>query len=143
VLKEHPDLQPADGSKSKIEWIKNDRFDDLIFYGHLPSDPSAGVGIYVGAKPSFKPPPDGAIIKGKLGAYDVNWYLLKSDKPKFYRTCLIDYQTATVRRGSRVETYVTQRHVWVYADTESGLETIMTEVGKMKMFSARRPDLTM
>ncbi|HEV8544637.1 MAG TPA: hypothetical protein VGR78_19780 [Verrucomicrobiae bacterium] len=143
LLKENPDLQPADGEKNKIEWKKADRFDEAVFYGRLPADPSAGAGIYVGGRPSFKPPADGMVIKGKLGVFDVNWYVLQSDKPKFYRTCLIEYQKATVGRGRRASSYYTLRHVWVFAETEAGLEAMIAEVGRIKMFAVHPPDLTM
>lgn len=143
VVKDYPDLKPADGSKSKIEWSKADQFDYLVFNGHLREDPSAGVGIYVGGSPDFRPPPNAVTIKGKLGVFDVEWYPLQAKGKKFYRTCLINYQKATVHRGQRESVYWTMRHIWVFANTEAGLDAMIAELDKLQMFSAKPADLVM
>jgi hypothetical protein len=142
-MKQFPELQNADGSKSKIEWKKFDGLDYLVFYGRFPTDPGVSLGIYAGGSPSFKPPRNAVTIEGKLGVFDVLWYPLESKDAKFSRTCLIDYQKATVRQGRRVNTYYTQRHVWINANTEEGLNAAIAELSKIRMFSEHPPDLVM
>jgi hypothetical protein len=141
LLKDFPGLRPADGSESNIEWTKFDGFDFLVFYGDLPSDPSAGVGIYQGGDPKFKPPANVKPIPGRLGVFEVQWYQLPDKEAKFYRTCLIDYQKTSVPRGGRVVTYTTKRHVWAYADTEVGVDAAIAELNKLAMFATRPPDI--
>jgi hypothetical protein len=141
LLKDFPALRLADGSKGRIEWTKFDGFDFLVFYGAVPSDPSAGAGIYQGGDPQFRPPRGQKPIPGKLGVFNVDWYNLPDKGAKFYRTCLVDYQKTTVQRGRRTLTYTTKRHVWVYADTEESLNALVAELDKLAMFATRPPDL--
>jgi hypothetical protein len=141
TLRENPALQPADGSKSVIEWTKQEGDDFAVFYGDITSAPQGGVGIYRGNAPTFRKPKNGAPMKGRLGVFDVDWYELKDKGSKFYRTCLIDYQKIT-KLNPKKATLVIQRHVWVYADTEPGLERIIAEVSKLTMFATRPPDIT-
>ena len=61
---------------------------------------------------------------------------------KFYRTCLIDYQKSTVQRGQKKVTYTTKRHVWAYADTETGLNNVLSELDKLTMFATRPRDIS-
>ncbi len=138
TLKENPALRPADGSKSVIEWTRQDGDEFVVFYGDINSEPQGGVGIYRGNAPAFRKPAKVAPIKGKLGVFDVDWYPLKDKGTKFYRTCLIDYQKRISKRG----TSVIQRHVWVYSDTEAGLERVVGEVSKLTMFATRPPDIS-
>jgi hypothetical protein len=141
LLKDYPELRPADGSKGKLEWSKYDGFDFLVFYAALPSDPSAGAGIYQGGDPTFRPSARLKPIPGKLGVFDVNWYALDNKDAKFYRTCLIDYQKATIQRGRKTETFITKRHVWAYANTEQGLDEVIAELGQLTMFATKPPDI--
>ena len=142
LLKDHPELQRVDGVKAAMRWTKFDGFDFLVFYGDLASDPSAGAGIYQGGDPQFRKPRDLKPIRGKLGVFEVDWYALPDKESKYYRTCLIDYQRTTVQRGRRTVTYTTQRHVWAYAETEQGVEAVIAELDKLKMFAAKPPDIT-
>lgn len=142
VLKENPALQPADGSTSPFEWTENEGDDFSVFYGDLKGAPAGGIGIYRGNNPEFHVPRNAEPIKGKLGAFDVDWYKLPNKGSKFYRTCLIDYQKARVKKGQKEFAYVTQRHVWVFADTQEGLDRVLAEAGKLKMFAHRLPDIT-
>jgi hypothetical protein len=142
LLKDYPELRPADGSESPFTWTKFDGFDFLVFYADLPANPSAGAGIYQGGNPTFKPPRDLKPVAGKLGVFEVDWYELPDKDAKYYRTCLIDYQKTAVQRGQQTVVYTTRRHVWAYADTLDNLETVIAGLGQMKMFAVRPPDLT-
>ncbi len=141
ALKEHPELKPTDGGKSAFDWNAVEGDDFFVFYGELHETPGAGVGIYQGSDPTFRKPRGVTPIKGTVGVFDVDWYPMKDKESKFYRTCLIDYQRAKVPRGTKTVTYVTKRHVWVYADTEDGLERVLAELKKITMFSARPADI--
>jgi len=76
-----------------------------------------------------------------LGVFDVDWYPLKDKDSKFYRTCLIDYQKRYSKLDQKKARLVIQRHVWVYADSEAGLERVIAEVNKLTMFAIRPPDI--
>ena len=141
ILKENPALRPADGSHSVIEWTEQKGDDFVVFYGDIPSAPQGGVGIYRGNAPSFRKPQNKAAIKGKLGVFDVDWYALNDKGSKFYRTCLIDYQRMTSERNPKKGAMVVRRHVWVFADSEAGLERVIAEVSKLTMFASRPPDI--
>ena len=142
TLKENPALRPADGSKSVIEWKRQDGDDFVVFYGDIKSEPQGGVGIYRGNAPSFRKPKNVTPIKGKLGAFDVDWYPVKDKGSNFYRTCLVDYQKRVSKADPKKVTLVIQRHVWVYSDSEAGLERVIAEVSKLTMFANRPPDLS-
>jgi len=142
LLRDFPALRPLTGEKSKINWTKYDGDDFLVFYGDMPPDPSAGAGIYQGGTPDFKVPRDAKPIKGKLGVFDVDWYALSGKDAKFYRTCLIDYQKSTIKRGQKTVQFTTKRHVWAYAETEEGLNAVLSELDKLTMFSARPAEIT-
>src|SRR5262245_54212876 len=141
TLKQNPALHPADGSKSVIEWTEQEGDEFVVFYGDIPSAPQGGVGIYRGNAPAFRKPKNITPITGKLGAFDVDWYPLKDKGSKFYRTCLIDYQKRYSKPDQKKPPLIIQRHVWVYADTEAGLERIISEVSKLTMFANRPPDI--
>jgi hypothetical protein len=141
TLRENPALLPADGSKSVIEWTKQEADDFVVFYGDIPSAPEGGVGIYRGNAPTFRKPRNITPIKGKLGVFDVDWYPLKDKGSKFYRTCLIDYQKRISKLDPKKVRLVIRRHVWVYADSEAGLERVIAEVSKLTMFATHPPDL--
>ena len=141
TLRQNPALQPADGSKSVIEWTEQRGDDFVVFYGEIPSAPQGGVGIYRGNAPTFRKPRNTTPIKGKLGAFDVDWYPLKDKGSKFYRTCLIDYQKIFSKPGQKKTTLVIQRHVWIYSDSEAGLERVIAELSKLTMFATRPPDI--
>jgi hypothetical protein len=142
LVKDYPALKSSDDGGAKIKWSKFDGFDFLVFYGEFASDPSAGVGIYVGGDPEFRPPRGAKPIPGKLGVFDVEWYELPDKDARFYRTCVIDYQKTTMQRGRKTVTYVTKRHVWAYADSEQGLNMVLAELNKLAMFAAKPPDIT-
>jgi hypothetical protein len=142
TLKENPALRPADGSKSVIEWTEQEGDDFVVFYGDIRSAPQGGAGIYRGNEPTFRKPKNATPIKGKLGVFDVDWYPMKDKGARFYRTCLIDYQKRYSKADPKKVTLVIRRHVWVYADTEEGLERVIAEVGKLTMFANRPPDMT-
>src|SRR5262249_2033542 len=141
LLKDYPELGPVGGSTSPFTWTKFDGDDFLVFYGESKADPSAGVGIYQGGRPTFHPPHGVTPIQGKLGVFDVSWYPLTNKDSPFYRTCLVDYQKATVQRGEKTVNYVTKRHVWAYANTEAGLNRVLAELDKVTMFASHPPDI--
>src|SRR3954471_16900167 len=76
VLKENPALQPADGSPSPFQWTESPGDDFDVFYGDLKGPSAGGIGIYRGNDPDFHVPRKAEPIKGKLGAFEVEWYKL-------------------------------------------------------------------
>jgi len=143
TLQENPALRPADGSHSVIEWTEQKGDEFVVFYGDILSAPQGGVGIYRGNAPAFRKPQSATAIKGRLGVFDVDWYAVKDKGSKFYRTCLIDYQRMSSKKDPKKGTTVIQRHVWVFADSEAGLERVIAEVSKLTMFANRPPDIVM
>jgi len=53
----------------------------------------------------------------------------------------MDYQQKNSKLDPKKVTLVIQRHVWVYADSEAGLERVIAEVSKLAMFASRPPDI--
>jgi hypothetical protein len=143
TLQENPALRPADGSHSVIEWTEQ-KGDEFVCFTAIFSRRRRGAWEFNrGNAPAFRKPQSATAIKGRLGVFDVDWYAVKDKGSKFYRTCLIDYQRMSSKKDPKKGTTVIQRHVWVFADSEAGLERVIAEVSKLTMFANRPPDIVM
>jgi hypothetical protein len=112
---------PAD----QFSWCVTGGPDFEVYYGTANAPLSGSVGFYVGWAP--RPlPADVPTFRSKLGQFPVRWHRTFSDDG-------LTHQEAIVSLG---ESRQVKAHIWVAAQDETQLNTLLAAVGKLPIFAS-------
>ncbi len=139
-VKEYPFLANT-SSIEAIVWRKLTGPDFDVFYGQPKSNSDRGFGFYRGGHPNFQPSEGATRIKGRLGAFDLDWYESMS-AGRVYRAGVFDYQTQIVKianLGQEIR-YTEKVHVWVYGTDRMDVEALAEYLGGLELFHERLQD---
>lgn len=107
-----------------LRWRKTVGPDFMVYRGEAKAPLSGQVGFYVGTAPNFQPEPGSTVHRGRLGAYPVQWHRKIDADGSIHQSAVI-----TLRKDS---CFI---HAWVYSDSESNLNALVTELSKLRQLS--------
>ena len=107
-----------------MKWTTSNGIDFSVERALLKDHKDTGAGIYFGENPHRRREMVEG-IPGKLGDYEVLWYSMERNTYTFARECWVK---------PRPEGY-TILHVWVYSNSEEGLQSVTKEVSRLRLFS--------
>lgn len=132
-LRKRPQLKTV-GGIAEFKWKETHSVDSGVCLGTLIRDKKSGAGIYAGGNPDFHVSPGVEPVKARLGTFDVEWYPSDDSGNRYYRTCLIRYQTTTQTFANRTHTRTEYCRVWAYSNTAAGLDKVISALGRLAMF---------
>ena len=125
-----------------VVWRKLTGPDFEVFYGQPKKSKDSGFGFYLGVNPSFEPDQAASQFKGRLGAFNLEWYQT-SAPDGVRREAVLNYQTSILKfkSGEQEMRLDVKIHVWVNGNDESQVEALTQYLGGLELFREKPKDI--
>jgi hypothetical protein len=129
------------GNNEAVVWRKYTGPDFDVFYGQPKKSKDSGFGFYRGGHPNFVPSEGALRAKGRLGAFDFDWFQT-STTGSVHQAAEFDYQTRILKFKNREQEFrfTKKIHVWVYGVDQRQIETLTEYLSGLELFREKPKD---